>query len=147
MLTMKQLLSLLLIGFLFTGCKKDKEDINTADLSGKWRLLSVTDKNTNTTTTKPANITGEVEISFSFSSSASGQISGHTTSNVVGGGCKVTRKKGLAIFDVLTTYAVDTEWGYLFIANIDKSRNYSFDVEGRLSIYTSNNKELIFTRL
>lgn len=145
---MKQLLSLLLIGFLFTGCKKD-DNWNGSDsgLAGKWRLLSVTDKTTNITTTKPATVAGEIEISFSFSSPASGQMSGYTTSNAVGGAYKVTRKKGLTIFDVFATYAVDTEWGYLFINSIDDSRTYSFDAEGRLHINTSSNKELVFMKI
>ncbi len=131
------------------ACKKNNTNPTTTpsqELSGSWRMISVKDNTLNITTTKPADITGDVDMTFTFSSPDSGVINGNTPMNVFGGKCSVENPRILLMQDVYSTDVFEPNWGILFLDNIYLSENYQIGVDNKLNINTSTNKTLTFSK-
>ncbi|MES2850914.1 MAG: hypothetical protein V4685_17820 [Bacteroidota bacterium] len=131
------------------ACKKNNTNPTTLpsqELTGTWRMVSVKDNALNITTTKPADLTGDVDMTFTFSSPDSGAINGSTTRNVFGGKCSVGNPRILLMQDVYSTEVNETSWGFLFLDNIYLSENYQIGIDNKLNINTSTNKTLTFSK-
>ena len=139
---MRQYLILaVLIVLTLTSCKKDNSN-NTLD--GKWRMISVKDIATNTTSIKPSNINGNVDITFTLSTSATDIMTGVTPTNSLRGDFTIGRNNTISVTNLSQTKVMETSWGAEFLDNIRSSQSYFFDGDKKLNINTSTNKILIF---
>jgi hypothetical protein len=139
----QHILLLVLTGLVLTSCKKD----NSGNLlAGKWRMVAVKDDATNTISTKPFNVNGDVDITFTFSTSVAGIMSGVTPTNRLQGDYVVENNKAILITSLSYSQVEETSWGLEFLNNIKFSKDYFFDIYGKLNINKNPDKTLTFVR-
>jgi hypothetical protein len=134
---------------IICACKKNNTKATSLpfeELTGSWRMVSVTDLSSNITITKPASLAKDVDLAFTFSDSNTGIINGVTTRNTFSGNCSVSDNRTLLIPDITSTEIAETSWGSLFLNNVFLSMDYEIDIDNKLNINTSSNKTLTFTR-
>ncbi len=146
---MKQLFILTaIISLLFTSCKKpycDKSPLTS--LHGKWRMITVKENASGITTTKPAEIQGEVDIVFITTNDAGGTFTGKTPTNDIWQNDFFTGdNQSISIPNLSMTKVMETSWGTEFTANILDAETYHFETGKRLHIITAI-KTLSFRKL
>ena len=146
---MKQTLFIFtIIGLTMFSCKKSNSvDPIPPSLDGKWRMILVVENSSGQTTTKPANIQGDVDIIFSSTSATNGRFIGNTPTNDIWQNTyTVGASQSISIPCLSMTKVMETTWGDEFVDNILSSYEYSFSTVGRLNIKTINRK-LTFKKL
>jgi hypothetical protein len=97
------------VSILFASCKK--EDDTGAPIIGRWKLISVTDKVTNTTYLKPAGYNRDIELLFTANS-----VSGQTSKNILSGGQYTFQNGTDLVFGTIgSTFVNEDEWGSMFL--------------------------------
>lgn len=137
------ILLLILTGLALTSCKKDNSGNS---LTGNWRMISVKDNATDTVSTKPTNVNGDVDITFISSTSKKGIMSGVTPTNTLRGDYVIKNNREISIPSLSCSLVIETSWGLEFLNNITSSKDYFFDADGKLNINTGTDKTLTFAR-
>ena len=138
---MKQLLLLVtIIGVSLFSCNRtNSTNPNPALLDGKWRMITVTENISGSSSTKPSTIPGDVDIHFTSVSTGNGIFNGNTPSNQIEQSTYSTgTNQSLVIPELNMTKITETSWGNEFVDNIRSSQSYSFETDGRLNIKTAN---------
>jgi hypothetical protein len=146
---MKQLLFLAaIITPMIFSCTKDSScEQVTASLSGKWKMIVVTDISSGSATTKPASIQGDVFITFNATSDAGGIFYGNTPTNEIAVNNYATGANySLSIQALSMTKVGETSWGNEFVDNIRSAIGYNISGNNKLIINTPG-KTLTFERL
>ena len=116
-------------------------------LNGKWRMVSVKETASGLTITKPSSIQGDVDIIFTSTTVNEGVLSGNTPTNIISQSDYVIgANQAIEIPALSMTKVQETTWGYEFVNNIRDSKKYGFEIDGKLTIKTTN-KTLIFKKL
>jgi hypothetical protein len=144
---MRKLLFILFTITFLLACKKAELTTIAPVLNGSWRMEEVHDNLTNTTTTKPVTLIGNVDITFAFNDYYTGNITGATPTNSLSGSYAVSQNRSINVTAVTITKVAETSWGQLFLDNINNAESFVFNSNGRLRINSTTNKVLIFVRL
>ena len=145
---MKQLLFLVsLLGLTLFSCTKSESCGTTpTSLDGKWKMITVKDNNSGSTTTKPSSVQGDVVIIFTSINPTNGTFNGNTPSNEIqANDYFIGPNQSLTIPNLSMTKVGETTWGNEFVNNIRSSQDYNFENCGRLNIKTTN-KTLTFEK-
>jgi len=145
---------LFLIAPVLFSCKKSVADdvpsivngpLNNID--GTWKMIVVKDNTTNSSTTKPSFIQGDVVITIVSNSATTGVFNGKTPSNKIMSNDFSLGPNYIISMPVLSMTKVnETTWGREFVDNIRDAQQYSFTSVGELSIRTTH-KTLTFKKL
>ena len=142
--------SLLILTFVSTtlfSCRKDEVNLVCKSLDGTWKMIEVTDRSTNSGTTKPAAIFGDVIITFVSTGNSGGVFNGITPTNDLGPNTySISTGHTLFIPKMGMTKVAETSWGILFIGNIRDAQQYKFASGNLLDIITIN-KTLRFQKI
>lgn len=121
------------------SCRKDQADIVSTSLDGKWKMIEVTDHSTNSGTTKPASLFGDVIINFVSTGNSGGVFNGTTPTNDLGPNTYyIGTSNTLFITSLGMTKVAETSWGMLFVGNIRDAQQYQFAAGNLLDIITIN---------
>ncbi len=135
------------VSLIVFSCKKADSDLIPASLDGRWKMILVKDNSTNTVTTKPASLYGDVIITFVSNNLSTGIFSGDTPTNHVGPNTfSLGSNRSLSIEAMSMTKVAETSWGMFFVANIRDAQLYSLGTGEILNILTAN-KTLIFKKV
>ncbi|MEO6454393.1 MAG: hypothetical protein ABIN97_09990 [Ginsengibacter sp.] len=116
-------------------------------LDGKWRMITVKENASGFTSVKPPALQGEVEITFTSVSNINGTFTGNTPTNHIDpNNYIIGTTHSLTIPGLSMTKVMETPWGNEFVDNILNSQEYSFEIDGKLNIKTTN-KTLTFQKL
>jgi hypothetical protein len=136
-----------LLGLMFFSCNKSACDTVHESLEGTWKMILVKDNATNTASTKPSSIKGDVILTFVPSSPTTGSFTGKTPSNDIWPSeYELGPKQELSIPNLSMTKVGETPWGEEFVNNIREAQQYSLEEEEKLNIRTLN-KMLTFRKL
>lgn len=143
----KIFLLIILFGLAQIGCNKpNKSDSVPTSLNGKWRMIIVKDNATGLITTKPSSIQSNVDITFISSSQTSGTFIGNTpTNDIWKNDYSIGENQTITIPVLAMTKVGETSWGNEFVNNIRSSKEYSFEIAGKLNIKTAD-KTLTFQK-
>jgi hypothetical protein len=97
------IISIILAAIIFSSCKKNFIPIDI-QLSGSWKMISVTDNSADTVITKPANTYTDINVLITFTASASGNITGGLTQASVKGNFTIAQNKIISIPKILISY-------------------------------------------
>jgi hypothetical protein len=144
---------IILLGLAFFSCKKNSAPIDP-ELSGSWKMISVTDNLTDTVITKPANTYVDINMIIIFTSSAAGNISVSLTQSSIKGNFTIGQNKTISIPKILISYPGfdifygSLDWDNEFLDNLSSSSlKYFFDSNSNLNISNSNtNKTVTFVK-
>jgi hypothetical protein len=146
---MKQILFLTaIISLVLFSCKKTSSaDPIPTSLEGKWRMILVKDNASGFTIPKPSSIQGDVDITFTTTSTTNGTFVGNTpTNDIWKNDYSIGLNQSIAIPVLAMTKVAETSWGILFVDNIRSSKEYGFEMGGKLNIKTTD-KTLTFRKL
>ncbi|MBL7740102.1 MAG: hypothetical protein JNK14_12870 [Chitinophagaceae bacterium] len=103
------LIVIVILSVVAASCKK--EDNTGPGIIGRWKLVSVTDKVTNTTYFKPAGYNRDIKLTFTASS-----VSGQTGKNILSGGQYSFQNGTDLVFGTIgSTFVNEDEWGSMFL--------------------------------
>ena len=105
----KSLLVFFISLVLLPACRKN--NIETPGLSGSWKLIQVYDKNTATTTYRPAGASMDVVIMFL----SGNRFSGHTIRNIFSDGAFSKNGNDITFGSFSMTKVGEDEWGGSFL--------------------------------
>lgn len=110
-------------------------------------MTMVKDNISGLTTIKPSSVQGDVDITFTSNSLTNGIFSGNTpTNDIWQNDYSIGHNMTISIQNLSMTKVAETSWGNEFVDHIRNSHEYSFGIDGRLSIKTIS-KTLIFKKL
>lgn len=132
---------------LFSCSKEYSVESVPSTLEGTWRMFEVKDNHSDSLTTKPSDLQGDVVITFTATGNSSGVLIGHTPTNIISqSGYTTGINQMLTIPAINITKLWETPWGDEFVANIRSAFAYHFNSDGNLMI-TTVDKMLIFERV
>ena len=141
------LLLMMFVSITFFSCRKDEANIFCKSLDGTWKMIEVTDHSTNSGTTKPAALFGDVIITFVSTGNSGGVFNGITPTNDLGPNTySISTSNTLFIPTLGMTKVAETSWGMLFVGNIRDAQQYKFASGNLLDIITIN-KTLRFQKI
>lgn len=104
-----------LMGFMFFSCKKTVSD----NIVGTWKMITVKDNATNSSTTMPPSIEKDVIITFVPNSASGGTFTGKTPTNIIDENPYSFGANQAILIPVLSMTKVgETSWGMQFVDNI-----------------------------